>query len=94
MGLVKRKSSGNLIEMAQNEIEFKRDKASKIIDKNSTSKLLSKSALKKTNKKLMQWQDHKIHQMQEYKPLHSVIDENISEINLLHSFDERLHKSI
>lgn len=32
--------------------------------------------------------------MQEYKPLHSVIDENISEINLLHSFDERLHKSI
>jgi glutamine synthetase len=53
MGLVKRKSSGNLIELAQNEIEFKRDKASKIIDKNSTSKLLSKSALKKTNKKLM-----------------------------------------
>ena len=63
------------------------DRASKVLhDKNSSNRLISKSALRPKNKKRDQPND--------YRPAISVISEKFSEQNLLNSFDEShsIHK--
>jgi len=71
----------------------KTDKANKILNKNTTTKLLSKTALKR---KVQQKQNSHMMSPEEQKftSLVSVIEENISETNMLNSYDDQMNKSL
>lgn len=88
--MVKNKSIDNLLELVEApETPTPVDKATQILEKNSTSRMLSKAALQKKRRRKMAPQEN-----MKYEAIHSVIDENFSEANMLNSFDERLDKSI
>ena len=79
--------------------ERKEDKAFRLMEKNSSSKLHSKNALRKVSKQLKKsngvgpgQQISKINT--QFEPPTSVIQESFSEANMLNSFDEELHKSL
>jgi len=90
-GLPKRKSNGNLLSLVQQEFESdnnKSDKARKILDKNATNKLLSKQRLKKRAISREEVTIKPVVEPTGYQATIEVIEENISEANLLNSFDD------
>jgi len=94
------KSHGNLIELAH--VENRNDKADELVGKNNTSKLLSKNVLKRKRDNLAvhpppglsMHPAEDMHQDNKYMAKQSVIEENISDANLLNSFDDQMQKSI